>query len=165
MLNNIINEGIDQDIIKKISQISFVILNLNARQLRHQFLIDKSQTHIRLNFAPHSYLYPNVRFGEEIKINALTALYTSDEGQIVNSALRGIEECIDFGGITINPQKYYMKKSQQEVHLHLVDESCMAVSPNNGTFLLNLTMPLVNFYIALQALDQNNKQLTIFKQG
>ena len=40
------------------------------------------------------------------------------------------------------------RRTEQEIHLHPVqDESgtMMAVSPNNGAFLLNLTMPLVNF--------------------
>ena len=37
-----------------------------------------------------------------------------------------------------------------EVHLHPVDQSSsMAVSPNNCAFLLNLTLPIVNFSIVM----------------
>ena len=37
-----------------------------------------------------------------------------------------------------------------EVHLHPVDGSgAMAVSPNNCAFLLNLTLPIVNFTIVM----------------
>ena len=41
-----------------------------------------------------------------------------------------------------------------EVWLHSTDENCnpeapMAVSPNNGAFLLNLTLPVVNFTIVM----------------
>ena len=36
-----------------------------------------------------------------------------------------------------------------EVHLHPADGGNMAVSPNNGAFLLNLTFPIVHFYICI----------------
>lgn len=39
-----------------------------------------------------------------------------------------------------------------EVHLHPADHNQMAISPNNGAFLLNLTLPVVNFYIAMSTL-------------
>ena len=53
-----------------------------------------------------------------------------------------------------------------EVHLHPADEHHMAISPNNGAFLLNLTMPIVNFHVALCTLKDNGNtihNLSIFK--
>lgn len=53
-----------------------------------------------------------------------------------------------------------------EVHLHPTDDNHMAISPNNGAFLLNLTLPLVNFYIVMCTLKDNNSvinTLSVFK--
>ena len=53
-----------------------------------------------------------------------------------------------------------------EVHLHPSDEEHMAVSPNNGAFLLNLTMPVVNFYLVMSTVNHNNmpkNHFSIFK--
>ena len=49
-----------------------------------------------------------------------------------------------------------------EVHLHPADEGNTAVSPNNGAFLLNLTMPIVNFYIVMATIG-NHQHLSVFK--
>jgi hypothetical protein len=52
-----------------------------------------------------------------------------------------------------------------QVHLHPVDEEgkIMAVSPNNMAFLLNLTLPIVNFTIAMLFLRSDRQQrLAIF---
>jgi len=54
----VITEGIDGDNIKKSNQVHYFILNLNARELKHQQLIERNLTRIRLNFAPHAYLFP-----------------------------------------------------------------------------------------------------------
>ena len=50
-----------------------------------------------------------------------------------------------------------------EVHLHPVDDSgSMAVSPNNCAFLLNLTMPIVNFSIVMvHHTEQGNPKLSV----
>jgi hypothetical protein len=48
-----------------------------------------------------------------------------------------------------------------EVHLHPADDENMAVSPNNGAFLLNLTVPIVHFYVAI--CTGHYEELTIFK--
>ena len=111
---------------------------------------------IRLNFAPHAYLWPNARFGQELKVNVLAAIYTSQEKSWLNSALRGVDECTDFGRISINPGKFYQKGNTMEVHLHLSDDQNMAVSPNNGAFLLNLTMPVVNFHLVMSTMETGN---------
>ena len=55
-----------------------------------------------------------------------------------------------------------------EVWLHTTSdvgdpEAPMAVSPNNGAFLLNLTLPVINFNIVmLQSPKQGNMKLSIF---
>jgi hypothetical protein len=51
---------------------------------------------------------------------------------------------------------FFYKGNQQEVHLHPADEENTAISPNNGAFLLNLTMPLVNFHVVMSTLEENN---------
>jgi hypothetical protein len=136
--------------------VHYYILNLNARELKHNQLVDKNMPRIRLNFAPHAYLWPQARFGQEIKINILSAIYTSQGKEWIHSSLRGIDECNDFGRISINPGKFFYKGNSQEVHLHQSDDHNMAVSPNNGAFLLNLTMPVVNFHLVMSTLERDN---------
>lgn len=43
-----------------------------------------------------------------------------------------------------------------EVHLHPADHQNMAISPNNGAFLLNLGFPLVNFHIVMCTMGNDN---------
>ena len=127
------------------------------------FLIDKNQSKIRLNFAPHAYIWPNAKYGQEYKINVVSSIYSSHNGEFVHSSLRGVDECNDFGRITINPGRFFSKNNWQEVHLHPADEVNTAISPNNGCFLLNLAMPIVNFYIVMAVLANNDSQISIFK--
>jgi len=56
----------------------------------------------------------------------------------------------------LNPEDFGGKETLQFVHLHPVDNKSdeMAVSPNNGAFLLNLTMPVVNFTLVLHYANQ-----------
>lgn len=81
---------------------------------------------------------------------------------MTHSAFRGIDECNDFGRITINPGNFYTKSNFQEVYLHPADNHSMAISPNNGTFLLNLGYPIVNFYMVMSTTG-NDQQFSIFK--
>jgi hypothetical protein len=74
-------------------------------------LVDKNMPRIRLNFAPHAYLWPSARFGQEFKTNVLAALYTSQENKWTHSSIRGIDECNDFGRISINPAKFFIKQN------------------------------------------------------
>ena len=104
-------EGIEAEYIKRSNQVQYIILNLNAKELRNSCLLDKCQSRIRLNFAPHALLYPNVRFGEEIKVNVLAAIYTSSGQSTINSSFKGIDECTDFGRIMLNPIKFYNKSN------------------------------------------------------
>ena len=80
--------------------------------------------------------------------------------------LHGIEECCqtDSGRIRVNPTDFLSADTLMEVHLHPVDNqsNMMAVSPNNCAFLLNLTLPIVNFHVVMvHNTDQNVPKLTI----
>ena len=112
---------------------------------------------IRLNFAPHAYMWPHAKFGQEFKTNVLSSIYTTQDSKWLHSSIRGIDECKDFGRISINPVKFYSKGNQMEVHLHQSDDHNMAVSPNNGAFLLNLTFPLVNFHLVMSTMEPGNQ--------
>ena len=114
---------------------------------------------IRINFSPHAYLLPFAHPGQEIKTNVLASIFTSQQGKFIHSSLRGVDECNDFGRISINCGNLFNNSNLMEVHLHPADDHHMAISPNNGTFLLNLTMPIVNFYIGLCTLKDNGKAL------
>ena len=51
-----------------------------------------------------------------------------------------------------------------ELHIHPSDDHHMAISPNNGVIMLNLTLPVVNFYIAMSTINSHDKNhLSIFK--
>lgn len=67
----------------------------------------------------------------------------------MHSSLKGIDECNDFGRISINNSDFFHKSNLMEVHLHPAEKENMAISPNDGAFLLNLTMPIVNFYVVM----------------
>jgi hypothetical protein len=62
-INNIITEGVDAKNIQRSNQVHYYILNLNAREMKNQQLVDKNLSRIRLNFAPHAYLYQNAKYG------------------------------------------------------------------------------------------------------
>lgn len=71
---------------------------------------------------------------------------------IYDPNLHGIEECssTDSGRLSVNPYDFLSQNTLMEVHLHPVDNTgAMAVSPNNCAFLLNLTLPIVNFTIMM----------------
>ena len=118
-----------------------------------------NMTKVRMNFAPHAFLYPKAEPGENIKQNVRAALYTSwniNGRSSYDSNLVGVEPCCqqDEGKIAINPNRFLSNRTIMEVWLHSTDENCnpeapMAVSPNNGAFLLDLTLPVVNFTIVM----------------
>lgn len=101
-------------------------------------------------------MWPKARLGQESKVNILAAIYASHEGKLIHSCFRGIDECSDFGNIQINNGSLFSKQNYQEVHLHPVDDhGNMAISPNNGAFLLNLGFPYVNFHLLMCTLGNN----------
>ncbi len=84
---------------------------------------------------------------------------------LLDSNLLGIEACSasDSGRISVNPNDFLCSDTLMEVHLHPVDSSgAMAVSPNNSAFLLNLTLPIVNFSVVmLHDQEQGRAKLTV----
>ena len=54
------------------------------------------------------------------------------------------------GRIAVNPSSFLSERTLNEIHLHPVEQTgSMAVSPNNFAFLLNLTLPVVNFWLVM----------------
>lgn len=118
---------------------------------------------VRINFAPHAYMFEGSQPGDTRQVHIHTALYTqwntSDTtngnaslADLIDPNLHGIEECAetDSGRMAVNPVDFLSDRTLQEVHLHPVQDSQhMAVSPNNCAFLLNLTLPIVNFSIMM----------------
>lgn len=100
--------------------------------------------------------------GEEIKENILACVYCSNSGNFIHSSMRGVDECNDFGRMSINNGAFFTKSHIMEVHLHPADKDHMAVSPNNGAFLLNLTMPIVHFYVIICTVG-HHQILSVFK--
>ena len=47
--------------------VHYYILNFNSKPLKEDFLKDKNMPRVRLNFAPHAYLFPSAKVGEEYK--------------------------------------------------------------------------------------------------
>ena len=86
-------------------------------------------------------------------MNILACLYANSDDQFTHSSFRGVDECNDFGHMSINTGKFFSKNNSMEVHLHPADNENMAISPNNGAFLLNLGFPIINFHIVMCTLD------------
>ena len=96
----------------------------------------------------------------EIKENVLACIYTTKgkDAEYQLSRFSGVEECItEDGGIKINRSHYLTNYNIQEVYLHPADHQVMAISPNNGSFLLNMSAPLVSFILVLKQYQQGNK--------
>lgn len=123
----------------------------------------------RLNFAPHAFIYSHARIGQEHDTNVYVALYSrkSKLCRKQDSFLQGIEPCAenDIGRMQIDPTDFVCKETLCQVHLHPADEEgkIMAVSPNNMAFLLNLTLPVVNFTIVmLYQTRERSHRLAVF---
>ena len=112
---------------------------------------------VRINFAPHAYMFPACQPGESRQVQIHAAIYTqwgqgSPHEHLLDPNLHGVEECCatDAGRIAVNPADFLCASTLCEVHLHPVEHSgSMAVSPNNCAFLLNLTLPIVNFWLVM----------------
>jgi len=95
------------------------------------------------------------------------ALYSHAGARRQDSYVQGISPCpdSDIGRLQIDPVDFLSKDCLSQVHLHPVDDSetDMAISPNNMAFLVNLTLPVVCFTVAM-LFQKNNRvqQLAIF---
>ena len=95
-------------------QVNFYILNYSTSNFRQKFLDEYNMSKVRLNFAPHAYILPNSKPGENYQFNVHLALYTQWNGESskffkVNDPLtHGVEMCSnnDGGRIQINPQSF-----------------------------------------------------------
>lgn len=56
-IQNILEEFSKNNPYHSYKKINFYLLNYNARDLKNHYLVDKNMTRVRLNFAPHAYLY------------------------------------------------------------------------------------------------------------
>ncbi len=57
--------------------------------------------------------------------------------------------------MSINPGKFFTKSTVMEVHLHQADNDNMAISPNNGAFLINLGFPIINFHVVMSTINND----------
>jgi hypothetical protein len=56
----------------------------------------------------------------------------------------------DWGRASINNYNFLSKSNIMELHLHQSNEGALAISPNNGAFLLNMKMPIVSFTLVVK---------------
>ena len=83
---------------------------------------------------------------------------------MTHSSLRGIDDSGEWGRMSVNYNNMFTRSCSMEVHLHPSDDHNMAISPNNGVMQLNLTLPVVNFFIAICTMNNNSKNhFSIFK--
>lgn len=136
----------------------FLVLNYSTAAFRAKYRDEMHMKKVRINFAPHAFMFEGCQPGDTRQVNIHAALYTQCN-QSANPGvatfdpnLLGIEECgpTDAGRIAVNPIDFLCESTLQEVHLHPVGNSAlMAVSPNNCAFLLDLTLPIVNFTLVM----------------
>ena len=161
-------EILDSDLVRTIdtgragaespSQVEFFVLNYSMASFRAKYHDNMHMDKVRINFAPHAYMFSGCQPGDTRQVNINVALYTQQNqesllGHLCDANLHGVEECCssDHGRMAVNPYDFLGSSGTlHEVHLHPVDDSDqMAVSPNNCAFLLNLTLPAVNFFIVM----------------
>ena len=138
------------------SQVDFFVLNYSMSAFKAKYRDGMNMEKVRINFAPHAFMFEGCQPGDTRQVNIHVALYTPQNSASPSFSfdpnLHGIEECnpSDIGRIAVNPADFLCQNTLMEIHLHPVDNSGqMAVSPNNGAFLLNLTLPIVNFTIVM----------------
>lgn len=143
----------------------FYIINYDGSEFCKKRLNDYGDKSLmaRINVVAHSYLYPMVGFNDELKDNVLEAIYMScqqkvkNQRNITNSNLHGIEECLhDVGKLKVNVFNFLSQQNLTEVHLHPTDQGCMAISPNNACFLLNMSTPITSFVLEVKQLQTDN---------
>ena len=99
-------------------------------------------------------MFDGCQVGDTRQVNIHAALYTQWSGgsmaDLGDPSIHGVEECSesDHGRMVVNPREFLCEKTISEIHLHPIEDN-MAVSPNNCAFLLNLTLPIINFYVVM----------------
>lgn len=91
------------------SQVDFYILNYSMAAFKAKYKDGMNMKKIRVNFAPHAYMFEGCQPGDTRQVHIHTALYTQWNGlvmqDIIDPNLHGIEECADSdnGRIAVNP--------------------------------------------------------------
>lgn len=77
--------------------------------------------------------------------------------------MRGVKQTEEIGNIKMNPATIFDSQTSVFLHLHISqDGQSMSISPNNGAFLLNLGMPIVNFFFVMYFKDSSgNDKLNV----
>ena len=95
------------------SQVDFFILNYSLSSLRAKYRDNLNMKKVRVNFAPHAYMFPACQPGDTRRVNIHVALYTqwstgSPLEHLLDPNLHGIEECnqSDAGRISVNPNVF-----------------------------------------------------------
>jgi hypothetical protein len=73
----------------------------------------------------------------------------------------GLEECqTDPGRVHVNRNNYLIKENLVEVYLHPTEDGGIAVSPNNGCFLVDMTQPVIQFVVVLKQFQSQHTSNT-----
>ena len=148
----------------KYDDTEFYVLNLNGSDLCKARLEEYGQKSLmaRLNMASHPYVYKEAELGQEIQMNILASLYAStlakDKAYMdsMPSNLVGFEECReDAGKMGVNRMNFLHTDNFVDVHLHPTKEGAMALSPNNGCFLINMGAPVIPFVLLIKQIDED----------
>lgn len=131
----------------------FFIVNWDGTNFcQSRFLL--GELHAKVNLAAHAFIFPAVLQGDSMKENVYEALFMTEHRQgrqPSNSSLGGVNPCHDDNGrLPINPSEFLHDSNLREVFVHPSDDGLIAISPNNATFLLNLSQPLVSFVVVLK---------------
>lgn len=169
------NEGTynQKNILANNTDTEYYIVNYNAVDMCKARMDEYGDRSVmaRINIAPHAFLYPRAQ-GQEIKENVLACIYTSkreqaadiESSQIYQLAnLQGANESVnDWGRVPINRSNFLNNSNFMEVWLHPTDQGGMAISPNNGTFQLDMTTPVTSFVLVVYSV-QGKKRCGVFQ--
>ena len=169
------NEGVynQKNVLANSSDTEFYILNYNAVDMCKARMDEYGDRSVmaRINIAPHAFLYPRAQ-AQEIKENVLACVYTSKRGQPADPesdqvyqlpSIHGANESLnDWGRLQINKSNYLHNSNFMEVWLHPTDQGGMAISPNNGTFQLDMSMPITSFLLVVYSV-QGKKRCGVFQ--
>jgi hypothetical protein len=135
------------------------LINYNATDFCTKRLEDYGNKSLlaRINLAVHPYVYPRAMIGEEIKEEILETIYLTEQDKMenyrktTNTNINGLEECLqDSGRLQINQNNFLVRENLVEVHLHPTEDGGIAVSPNNGCFLINMSQPIITFVVLMK---------------
>ena len=105
---------------------------------------DINSSYTLLNLISHPYIFYNCQLNKEHKSEIYCAAFTDDK------ELDTIKEAEEKDILRINPECYLDDKElKREVILHLSNDNCPSLSPNNCSILINLNSQIINFYVVV----------------